>query len=99
MYDDLENPQNIGHLFGVLPVGTFEAPDVYHRRVEKACRDILGVRPADSVERIFMPGEREALLAERRRAEGLPLGAQTWADLAALAGPAGVAAPAVQSVS
>ena len=38
-------------------------------------------------------------LAERRRAEGLPLGAQTWADLAALAGPAGVAAPAVQSVS
>ena len=99
MYDDLENPQNIGHLFGVLPVGAFEAPDVYDRRVEKACRDILGVRTADGVERIFMPGEREALVAERRRAEGLPLGAQTWADLAALAGPAGVAAPAVQSVS
>ena len=29
MYEDLENPQNIGHLFGVLPIGSFEPLERY----------------------------------------------------------------------
>lgn len=98
MYDDLESPQNIGHLFGVLPVAAFEEMGIYFDRIAKAGSDVRGVRRAPGVERIHLPGEREALLARRRRAEGIPVGVETWRDLAALAEPAGLKPPAVREV-
>jgi LDH2 family malate/lactate/ureidoglycolate dehydrogenase len=93
MYDDFERPQNIGHLFGVLPIATFE-PEVFFERMAKAGREVRGVRRAPGVERIYLPGEREALLAERRRREGLPVGIETWRELVALGASLGVAPPA-----
>jgi LDH2 family malate/lactate/ureidoglycolate dehydrogenase len=96
MYEDFDNPQNIGHLFGVLPVATFEDMGVYFDRIAKAGADVRGVQRAPGVDRIHLPGEREALLAARRREEGVPVGIETWRELAALAAPAGVAPLAVQ---
>ena len=93
MYDDMENPQNIGHLFGALPIAAFEAPDRYFDRMQKAAADVRGVRRSPGVEQIYLPGEREARLAEARRRDGLPLGAETWRELVALATDAGVAIP------
>jgi LDH2 family malate/lactate/ureidoglycolate dehydrogenase len=93
MYDDLENPQNIGHLFGALPIATFEALGLYFDRMAKATADVRGVRRAPGVERIYLPGEREARLAQARRASGLPVGAETWRELAQLGARLGVAAP------
>jgi LDH2 family malate/lactate/ureidoglycolate dehydrogenase len=95
MYEDFENPQNIGHLFGVLPVATFEDMGVYFDRIAKAGVDVRGVKRAPGVDRIHLPGEREALLAARRREEGVPVGIETLRELAALAAPAGVAPLAV----
>ncbi len=46
MYEDLEHPQNIGHLFGVLPIGTFEPLERYFERIAKAAGDVEGVRRA-----------------------------------------------------
>ncbi len=96
MYEDLDNPQNIGHLFGVLPVATFEAMGIYFDRVAKASAEIRGVKRAPGVKRIHLPGEREALLARQRRAEGIPIGIEAWRELAALAQPAGLQAPAIR---
>ncbi len=96
MYEDFDNPQNIGHLFGVLPVAAFEEMGVYFDRIAKAGTEVRGVRRAPGVERIHLPGEREALLAARRREEGIPIGIETWHELAALAAPAGLAPPAVR---
>ena len=90
MYDDLLNPQNIGHLFGVLPISAFESLDTYYARMTKAAAEIRGVRKSPDVERIYLPGEREAILAQSRRREGLPLGAQTWRELEDLGRAAGV---------
>jgi LDH2 family malate/lactate/ureidoglycolate dehydrogenase len=98
MYDDFDNPQNIGHLFGVLPVATFEDMGIYFDRIAKAGRDVRGVRRAPGVERIHLPGEREALLARQRRADGIPIGIETWHELAALADPAGLKAPAIREL-
>jgi LDH2 family malate/lactate/ureidoglycolate dehydrogenase len=95
MYDDFEHPQNIGHLFGVLPIATFESLSVYFDRMRKAAADVRGVQLAAGVDRIYLPGEREALLAQRRRREGIPIGAETWRELVALAGPAGATPPPV----
>jgi LDH2 family malate/lactate/ureidoglycolate dehydrogenase len=95
MYDDLENPQNIGHLFGVLPIATFEDMGIYFDRIAKAGTEVRGVKRSPGVERIHLPGGREALLAARRRIEGIPVGMETWRSLTELAEPAGLKAPVV----
>jgi LDH2 family malate/lactate/ureidoglycolate dehydrogenase len=96
MYEDFDNPQNIGHLFGVLPVATFEDMGIYFDRIAKAARDVRGAKRSPGVERIHLPGEREALLARQRRVDGIPMGIETWRELAALAQVAGLQAPAVR---
>ena len=90
LYDDLENPQNIGHLFGVLPVNSFEELGVYRRRMDKAIAEVRGVRRAPGVERIYLPGERERLLRAERRRSGLPLARGTVAGLRQVAAELGI---------
>jgi LDH2 family malate/lactate/ureidoglycolate dehydrogenase len=84
MYDDLERPQNIGHLFGVLPVASFEDVAAYRTRMDKAVREVRGVKPAPGVARIYLPGEREYLLLEERRRSGIPIGTGVFGELQAL---------------
>jgi LDH2 family malate/lactate/ureidoglycolate dehydrogenase len=84
MYEDLENPQNIGHLFGVLPVAAFEDLATYKARMDKAVREMRGVKHAPGVKRIYVPGEREYLLLEERRRHGIPIGAGVLGELRAL---------------
>jgi LDH2 family malate/lactate/ureidoglycolate dehydrogenase len=85
MYEDLEHPQNIGHLFGVLPISAFEDLDNYYRRIAKASRDILGVRRASGIDRVFLPGEREEILASDRRISGVPIPSSILLELAEVA--------------
>jgi LDH2 family malate/lactate/ureidoglycolate dehydrogenase len=81
MYDDLERPQNIGHLFGALPISLFEDIATYHKRMQKMVSDMRGARRAPGVEAIHLPGEREELSAARLRAEGIPIGLGVLAEL------------------
>ncbi len=81
MYDDLERPQNVGHLFGVLPVNLFEDVAHYKARMDKAIGDMRNARRAPGVERIFLPGEREEILAETLRRDGIPLGLGVLGEL------------------
>ncbi|HJM51339.1 MAG TPA: Ldh family oxidoreductase [Alphaproteobacteria bacterium] len=90
LYDDLDNPQNVGHLFGVLPVAAFEDLAVYRRRMQKAIKEIRGLRRAPGVERIYLPGERERLLRAERRQSGVPLARGTVAGLRRVADELGV---------
>jgi len=93
MYDDFEHPQNIGHLFGVLPITAFEDLDTYFARMDKAAADIRGVRRAPGVEQVWLPGHREASLARERSAHGIPVGQETWRELSDLGRAHGVAVP------
>jgi LDH2 family malate/lactate/ureidoglycolate dehydrogenase len=81
MYEDLERPQNIGHLFGVLPVALFEELDVYRTRMDKAIGEIRQARRAPGVDRIYLPGEREHLWLAERRQNGIPIGQGVLSEL------------------
>src|SRR5258708_37355819 len=79
-YEELEHAQNIGHLFGVLPIRCFEPIEIYKRRMDKAIREIRGVQRAPGVERIYLPGEREQILAEAQNESGIPIKSSVWAE-------------------
>jgi LDH2 family malate/lactate/ureidoglycolate dehydrogenase len=81
MYEDLKRPQNVGHLFGVLPIATFESIETYKKRMDKAIREVRNVKRAPGVERIYMPGEREDLLVEQHRQVGVSIKQAVWAEL------------------
>jgi LDH2 family malate/lactate/ureidoglycolate dehydrogenase len=81
MYEDFERPQNIGHLFGVLPIANFEPVEIYKRRMDKAIREVRNTPRARGVERIYLPGEREELLAEEYRRSGIPIQKSVWTEL------------------
>ena len=53
-------------------------------RMDKAVREIRGVRPASGIERVFLPGERERIALAWRREAGIPIGAGVLAELNAL---------------
>jgi LDH2 family malate/lactate/ureidoglycolate dehydrogenase len=81
MYEDLEHSQNIGHLFGVLPIICFESIEIYKRRMDKAIREVRNTPRARGVERIYLPGEREELLREQYRRSGIPIKKAVWSEL------------------
>ncbi len=84
LYEDLERPQNVGHLFGVIPVALFEDATRFRARMDQAIREVRSVRRAPGVERIYLPGERERLLMAERRRTGIPLGPAILAELDAV---------------
>lgn len=65
-----------------LPIAAFEDLAAYRRRMAKAARDVRGVRKAPGVDRVFLPGEREAVLLAERRKFGVPLAAEVVRELA-----------------
>ena len=92
-YEDLERPQNIGHLMGVLPITAFEDLDTYFARMTKAATEVRGARRAPGVERIFLPGEREALALVEHERSGVPLPVLLVEELTGLGRSLGVAMP------
>ncbi len=93
MYEDFARPQNIGHLFGVLPIGSFESVETYKRRMDQAIREVRNTPRAPGVDRIYLPGEREELLAEEYRRSGIPILSTVWRELETLGNQLGVALP------
>jgi LDH2 family malate/lactate/ureidoglycolate dehydrogenase len=90
-YEDFDNPQNIGHLFGVLPIAAFEDEARYAARMHKSAAEVRGARRAPGVDRIFLPGEREAEMLRERRRGGIPLAPEVKHDLDGVAERLGLA--------
>ena len=91
MYEQTTTPQNVGHLFGVLPIAAFEELDHYYTRMSKAIGDIRGTKKAPGVDQIYLPGERERLALVERRSRGIPLNAAVYDELSQLGAKYGVA--------
>jgi LDH2 family malate/lactate/ureidoglycolate dehydrogenase len=90
LYDDLENPQRIGHLFAAIDVGRFVPPVEFRVRLGQMVREIHACERAEGFERIYVPGEIEAEKAERRRREGIPVDEPIRRELAAVGADLGV---------
>jgi len=68
--------------------------DGFAREVDALARAIAALPRAEGVDEILMPGQRGDRLAEERRRDGVPVPAELWARLEAVAVERGVAAPA-----
>jgi len=90
LYEKTTEAQNGGHLFGVLPVSSFDDLDAYLDRMDKGIGDIRGAKKAAGVERIYLPGEREYLSLVSHRKNGIPIGRALTEELRAIAQEYGV---------
>jgi D-threo-aldose 1-dehydrogenase len=74
MYDDLERPQNIGHLFGVLPIALFEDVAVYQQRMDKAIAEMRNARRRESIASICPVRGAQPAASQRTRHSDRPWG-------------------------
>lgn len=82
MWNDFKNPQNVGHYFTVLDVKKFVPLEQFKANLDTMIREIKNSPRAKGVEEIFLPGEMEHRKRQQRLADGIPLGAKTYSDLA-----------------
>jgi LDH2 family malate/lactate/ureidoglycolate dehydrogenase len=81
LYDDFDEPQNVGAFFQLVDIGHFTEPATFKARVDRMIEEIKSSRRAKGTEELFLPGEIEYRTAEEREASGVPVGAETVAQL------------------
>lgn len=81
LYEKTQTAQDSGHLFGVLPIESFDDTAAYMGRMDKAIGDIKGVKRAPGVDRIYLPGEREHLAKEDANGSGISIGPVLFREL------------------
>jgi LDH2 family malate/lactate/ureidoglycolate dehydrogenase len=76
--------EGIGHMFAAVRLDHFGNPDLIKRGLASMIQTLNQSPPAPGVERVLVPGQKEAEIFQRRAAEGIPLSESTWADLRGL---------------
>ncbi len=74
-----------GHFLLALDPAGFGGVDDFGQRAEDLVRALREAEPAEGVDRVYLPGEREWLLAEERKRAGLPVARTTLAALESVA--------------
>jgi LDH2 family malate/lactate/ureidoglycolate dehydrogenase len=81
LYDDFDEPQNVGAFFQLVDIGRFSDPATFKARVDRMIEEIKSSRKAQGTEELFLPGEIEHRTEEERERSGIPVGAETVAQL------------------
>jgi LDH2 family malate/lactate/ureidoglycolate dehydrogenase len=89
-YRDATAPGENSATMLAIDVERFLPADDYVRRIEEITNLIHAQPAAAGVERILVPGEREADLEQTRLREGVPVDPSTWAEILELADRLGV---------
>jgi LDH2 family malate/lactate/ureidoglycolate dehydrogenase len=89
-------PGRDGQFYLVLNVAAFEDVAIFKARTDNIIREYRGTRLAAGVRRVFVPGEMEAELERRQRAEGIPLNEATITGIRDVAARLGVDAAILQ---
>lgn len=74
-------PAGVCHFFMAIDVASFAPVEEFKARVDKLIRDTKAARRAPGVEEIYLPGEIEYNLRDRRLREGIPLLSSLVRDL------------------
>lgn len=90
---DYSKPRHLGHWFLVLDIAAFVPPALYARRIGEYLSD-WRAQPGRDGKPVRAPGDPEAATLRKRQAEGVPVEASNWDELAEAAGRLGVALPA-----
>jgi LDH2 family malate/lactate/ureidoglycolate dehydrogenase len=93
---DGPEPGRDGQFYLALKIAAFEDAAHFKARMDRLIEEYKGTRLAPGVERVFVPGEMEAMLEERQRRDGVPLNEETVQGILACAADLGVDAAALQ---
>ncbi|WP_313997285.1 Ldh family oxidoreductase [uncultured Paenibacillus sp.] len=86
MYENWDEPQNVGHLFVAVDINAFMPVAYFKERMDRYIREIKAEPKAPAVEEILIPGELELRCTEARMASGIELPAsvekqlETWGE-------------------
>jgi LDH2 family malate/lactate/ureidoglycolate dehydrogenase len=83
-------PANLGHFFGAWRLDAFRPAAEFKADMDDLIRRLKGGRLAEGATRIYVHGEKEFEETDRRKANGIPLGAKVEASLKQIAVDLGV---------
>jgi L-2-hydroxycarboxylate dehydrogenase (NAD+) len=84
-------PANLGHFFGAWRLDAFRPAGEFKSDMDRLIRELKGGKLAEGASRIYVHGEKEFEMAERRSEEGIPLGAKVETSLKQIAADLGIA--------
>ncbi|MDM5198994.1 Ldh family oxidoreductase [Fictibacillus enclensis] len=73
MYENWEEPQNVGHFFVAIDINRFMPIEFFKQRMDLYIREIKAEPKANGVEEIFIPGEIEYHRVNERKTNGIKL--------------------------
>lgn len=85
LYKNLSEPSHVAHTCAALRIDAFMAPNQFRSRVDEIIDLMHHCPKASGIDRIYVPGEIEHEMEQRRRQEGIPLNATLLAELRQIA--------------
>jgi len=82
MYKNLDRKQDVGHFFCLLHINAFMDYAEFIRRVDETIDRLKAGKKMAGVDEILVPGERSSRIAKENKKNGVPLGSETWKELA-----------------
>ncbi len=87
---EFDAPQGVGHFLGAIDVSHFLDGDAFRAGVSAMAAEIKGLRRADGVDEVLLPGERSARSAAEKAIGGVDVPDAVCAELNALGEPFGM---------
>nr|WP_309101836.1 Ldh family oxidoreductase [Fredinandcohnia onubensis] len=84
MYENWEEPQNVGHFYLAIDINRFIPIETFKERMDLYIREIKAEPKADGVKEILIPGEIEHRLVLKRQKEGIELPIKVVEELSEL---------------
>lgn len=84
MYENWEQPQNVGHLFIAVDINRFIPVDLFKARMDQYIREIKQEPKAPGVDEILIPGELEYRRTLERKENGIELPIKVVEELAGI---------------
>lgn len=87
---EFDAPQGVGHFLGVIDVSKFIDADAFRAGVSNMSSEIKGLKRAEGVDEVLLPGERSARSAAKKAIDGIDVPEAVCVELAALGEPFGI---------
>ena len=84
MWNDFENPQNVGHIFCCIDISKFVNLERFKDRMQQMISEIKALPKNPGVEEIFVPGEIEQRRRVERKQNGIDLSDVVYTELKGL---------------
>ena len=81
LYENSKDPQCVGHFFGVINIEKFIPVENFKSMVDKMIREIKDSPKGKNTKEIFLPGEIEYNIQQKRLNEGIPITMPVLEDL------------------